>query len=234
MDEGYIKIHRKLINWEWYSNKNDRLVWLHCLLKANWNDGYFEGKKIPRGSFVTSYKNLAKEIGITTQQLRTSLIHLKSTHNITHETNNQFSIITINNYDLYQAINKQDNKRLTNEQQTINNNIRKKEEKEYKETISKDIVKKVFSKPTLSEIIDYCNSRNNNVDAERFYDFYESKNWMIGKNKMKDWKAAVRTWEQREKKDNNLPSWFGKEIVERKRTEDEERQLQELIRGNRR
>ena len=55
-----------------------------------------------------------------------------------------------------------------------------------------------FKKPTIEEIEEYCKSRNNSVNAIAFYDFYESKNWMIGKNKMKDWKACVRTWEQRE------------------------------------
>lgn len=58
---------------------------------------------------------------------------------------------------------------------------------------------KRFKKPTLEEIIAYCKERNNNVDAERFVDFYEAKGWMIGKNAMKDWKAAVRTWERKDK-----------------------------------
>lgn len=56
-----------------------------------------------------------------------------------------------------------------------------------------------FTPPTLDEVKEYCLSRNNNVDAERWIDFYESKGWMIGKNKMKNWKAAVRTWEKGEK-----------------------------------
>lgn len=55
-----------------------------------------------------------------------------------------------------------------------------------------------FKKPTLDEVKNYCILRNNNIDAEAFIDFYESKNWQIGKNKMKDWKACVRTWERRE------------------------------------
>lgn len=54
----------------------------------------------------------------------------------------------------------------------------------------------IFSQPTLDEIREYCKSRNSNVDPEQFYDFYESKGWMIGKNRMRDWKAAVRTWER--------------------------------------
>ena len=60
--------------------------------------------------------------------------------------------------------------------------------------------KALFKKPTLDEVKNYCILRNNNIDAEAFIDFYESKNWQIGKNKMKDWKACVRTWERRETK----------------------------------
>jgi hypothetical protein len=66
---------------------------------------------------------------------------------------------------------------------------------------------KYFNKPKLSEVKDYCLERNNNIDAEAFIDFYESKGWMVGKNKMKDWKAAVRTWE---KKNYNKPKGMSK------------------------
>ena len=65
--------------------------------------------------------------------------------------------------------------------------------KQYKEN-----AKRKFSKPTLEEINQYCLERNNGINAEAFYDFYESKDWYVGKNKMKDWKACVRTWERRE------------------------------------
>lgn len=58
--------------------------------------------------------------------------------------------------------------------------------------------RKRFEKPTLSEIKQYCTERNNNVNAEQFYDYYESNGWKVGKNSMKDWKAAVRTWERSE------------------------------------
>ena len=55
-----------------------------------------------------------------------------------------------------------------------------------------------FKKPLINNIKDYCLERNNNIDAETFYDFYESKNWMVGKNKMNNWRACVRTWEKRQ------------------------------------
>lgn len=59
---------------------------------------------------------------------------------------------------------------------------------------------KRFKKPTMEEIKSYCMERNNGVDAERFFDFYESKGWKVGNQPMKDWKAAVRTWEKKEDK----------------------------------
>lgn len=76
--------------------------------------------------------------------------------------------------------------------------------------------RKIFKKPTIDEIQYYCNERNNGINAEAFYDFYESKDWMVGKNKMKDWKACVRTWEKREKMQTikntsdleDLPKWW--------------------------
>ena len=63
-----------------------------------------------------------------------------------------------------------------------------------------NIKRKSFVKPTIEEIQSYCLERNNGINAEAFYDFYESKDWFVGKNKMKDWKACVRTWEKRESK----------------------------------
>jgi len=53
-----------------------------------------------------------------------------------------------------------------------------------------------FTPPTLDQVKDYCKERNNSVDAIKWFNFYEAKGWMVGKNKMKDWKAAVRTWEE--------------------------------------
>ena len=55
-----------------------------------------------------------------------------------------------------------------------------------------------FRPPTVEEVRAYCQERKNRVDAQRFVDFYESKGWVVGRTKMKDWKAAVRTWEQRD------------------------------------
>lgn len=67
---------------------------------------------------------------------------------------------------------------------------------------------KRFNKPTIEEIESYCKERNNNINANAFYDYYESKDWMIGKNRMKDWKASIRTWERNNTKKESDPFDF--------------------------
>lgn len=68
-----------------------------------------------------------------------------------------------------------------------------------KNSLVKDSISK-FTPPTLEEVSDYCQERNNGVDPQKFIDFYSSKGWMVGKNRMKDWKASVRTWERDDNK----------------------------------
>lgn len=78
--------------------------------------------------------------------------------------------------------------------QSIENKSKEEKEKNKKEKPDKQ----AFTPPTLQEVQEYCKERGNRVDPQRFIDFYEAKGWMIGKNKMKDWKAAVRTWERQD------------------------------------
>lgn len=85
-------------------------------------------------------------------------------------------------------------------------------DKELDKEIDKDIcadapkrTRSQFKPPTLEEVQVYCRERNNKVDAERFIDYYSSNGWMVGKNKMKNWKAAVRTWERNQYNNNTVP-----------------------------
>lgn len=94
------------------------------------------------------------------------------------------------------------------------NNITSNKKEIYKE--------KRFIKPTLEEVQNYCIERNNNIDAEYFIDFYESKGWLVGKAKMKDWKACIRTWENKNKKTKKEEiDWeaFFKEVEEREKND---------------
>lgn len=81
---------------------------------------------------------------------------------------------------------------------------------------------KRFIKPSVKEIADYCNNNNYNVDAERFYDYYESKGWKVGKAPMKDWKAAVRMWSRNNKQENKMPDFTLKKKERKLSAEDEE------------
>lgn len=84
----------------------------------------------------------------------------------------------------------------------MSNTKKKKElskESKKKEKIAASASPSLFKPPLLLDVQQYCEERNNGVDASSFIDFYTSKNWMIGKNRMKDWKAAVRTWERRQR-----------------------------------
>lgn len=99
---------------------------------------------------------------------------------------------------------------------------------------NKEIYKERFKKPTLEEVKEYCEERNNGIDAETFINFYESKGWMVGKNKMKDWKACVRTWEKSRNtkvvyQDKPLPEWFGKEMQTQGVTKLEEEEMESIL-----
>lgn len=145
MTIGFIKIHRKIIEWEWYSDTNTFRVFLHLLLTANFENKKWQGIEIARGQLITSLEKLAKSTSLSIQQVRTALDKLKLTHEITMKTTNAYSFITLTNYNLYQdkinLINTQDdthnNKQITNEQQTDNKRITTtkegKEDKEIKE-----------------------------------------------------------------------------------------------------
>ena len=119
MDEGYILLHRKIVNWEWFSDPNTLVVFVHCLLRANWKDGKFQGREVKRGEFVTSLAKLSEETTLSVQNVRTALKHLESTGELTSRGYSKYRIISISNYDKYQCPNNQ----LTSNQQATNKQL---------------------------------------------------------------------------------------------------------------
>lgn len=117
-DKGFIKLHRQVTIWEWWHKPATRLVFITCLLSANWKDCRFEGRKIPRGSFVTSLSRLSADAGVTIRQARTALRDLQMTNELTCEPTSKYTVITVNNYDLYQGRDTADDKQTTSERQT--------------------------------------------------------------------------------------------------------------------
>ena len=104
MNKGFIQLHRSLLEWEWYDDKNTKILFLDCLLKAYYKDKNYRGKTIKRCSFLTGRDVLKNELGLSVQQIRTSLTKLKSTNEITIESSSQGTIIEVVKYNDYQEI----------------------------------------------------------------------------------------------------------------------------------
>lgn len=123
MHRGYVKLFRKFIEWEWYDDINTKILFLHILLKANHKDKKYRGQIIKRGTFLTGREELAKQTGLSVQNVRTSLERLKSTSEITINKSGKGSVITIVNYDLYHDDNQQDNQEVTSNQPASNQQV---------------------------------------------------------------------------------------------------------------
>jgi hypothetical protein len=153
---SFIKIHRKIMMWEWYHDSRMVHLFLHLLVTAAWRDGRYQGKEVKRGQVITSVDDIMSATGLSTQRVRTGLDRLEDSGEITRTTTNQYSIITIRNYNSYQVDDRTDqqteqqtdNKPITNEQQTTVQN--QPESQEIDDTKKVKKVKKVKNKDTTA------------------------------------------------------------------------------------
>lgn len=121
--EGFIVLHRKMLDWEWYDDTNMVRLWLHLLLMANFREKSWHGQKIKRGQLVTGREELANQTGLSVQQVRTCLDRLINCGCITKKTTNRYTLITIAKYSKYQDVPEKNNQLSTNYQPTINQQI---------------------------------------------------------------------------------------------------------------
>lgn len=126
---GWIKLHRQLTEWEWYSEKTTSRLFIHLLLTVNYSPGRWQGIEIKPGSRAVSIEKLASETGLSIQEVRTSLKRLKTSGELTSDKCHYCSIISITKWDSYQDEQQANNNQITNEQQSNNNNIRREERK---------------------------------------------------------------------------------------------------------
>ena len=124
LESGWVKLHRKITQWEWYDDIPTKVLFIHLLLTVSIKEDDWHGIHIPRGARVTSRSTLVKETKLTEQQVRTALNHLKSTNEITIQSTRQYTLISVVNYDLYQSNQPTNqptaNQPLTNDQPTTN------------------------------------------------------------------------------------------------------------------
>ena len=198
-------MYRKLQESSIGSKPNVFVLWVHLLLMANHKPQKFVWNKeeitINRGQVLTGRNKLSLITGLTPQNIRTALTTLKSTNRITSKPYSKFSVFTINNYDQYQGDSQQLTNKLANNQPTTNQQLTTYKNDKNDKNDKRKGENGRFAPPPLDDVLGYCRERKNGIDADRFVDFYTSRGWMMGKTKMKDWKAAVRTWE----KSNNKP-----------------------------
>lgn len=138
-NQGFIFLHRRFLDWEWSGEPNMVALFIHLLLSANYESKKWRGVEIQRGQFVTSLQSLCDAVGLTTQKVRTCLKRLEDTGEITTDSTNKFTIITICKYGSYQSENFGSNKQITNEQQTNNNQITNNQQTNNNNIINKEI-----------------------------------------------------------------------------------------------
>ena len=100
---GYIKLHRSFKNWEWYQDTAAKSVYLHLILSANYTEDVWKGITLKCGQLITSTLRLSETLGLSVQQIRTALNKLQKTGYITIETTNKYSLITVENWEIYQG-----------------------------------------------------------------------------------------------------------------------------------
>lgn len=232
-DVEHIKLFRKLLNWEWYTDINTKTLFIHCLLKANWKAGSWHGYKYDRGQFITSLPTLARETGLTERQVRTALKHLKATGEVTDWHDNKIRIITVLSYNKYQdkrqANGQSDDSQTTGKRQASDSRYKNiKNNKEGEEVC----VSAPTPTPSLDEVKAYCRERGfTHVNAEKFWNLYESRNWLDNGQPFK-WKQRLAYWEAKDMADESkntgkkkaaLDDDFWAEMKEKARKEDEAR-----------
>lgn len=184
---GFIKLHRQLLEWEWFTDVNVNQLFTYCLLKANYKDSNWRGIDVKKGEFITSLESLSLETGLSVQQIKTALKKLIATNNLTSTATNKNRLITVVNYSKFQSnIEGLATSQVTSQQQTTNKQVTTdkniKNLKELKEEKIKSKPKKKFSESVkLTEeehqklIVLYGSEINANEAIEILNDYIMSK-----------------------------------------------------------
>nr|DAI29070.1 MAG TPA: replisome organizer [Caudoviricetes sp.] len=103
LENGFVKLHRSILKWEWYDDVNTKVVFLHLLLTVSIEDAKWHGITVKRGSRVSSYAKLSKETGLSVKQIRTAIDHLEATGEVARTKHPKYTVFAINNFDVYQT-----------------------------------------------------------------------------------------------------------------------------------
>lgn len=202
MDRGYIKVWRKIEDWEWVKDPQTLGFFIYLMLKANYKDSRYMGYDIPRGALVCGRKSLSEELGLGEQTIRTLITRLKSTNEITIKVTSRFSIVYIANYNKYQDKPTSTlTNNLTTDQPAPNQHL----------TTSKEVKKeRSNTPPTLDSVKDFF---KDDIMSAEFFNHYEANGWVQGnKGKpIKSWEAAARGWKSRQRVFNKTDTGWVKQ-----------------------
>lgn len=179
MSKGWVKIRRSLLDWEWYDDHNATRLLLHLIITANYQEKKWKGVVLNPGSRVISWDKLASEIGLSKQQVRTSMRKLEITGEVTRKPTGLFQVVSLVKWEKMQIEEFDPNRELTpkrtEDQQKNNMEVTPtKEREEYKEIKNrKEVFKKqVFELPqdqeTKMEFFEYWSEHNDNGKKMRF------------------------------------------------------------------
>lgn len=192
---GWTKLYRSFVNWEWFTVPNMVHIFIYCLLKANHKNKRWRGIEIKRGSFITSYGNIANETGLTVKKVRTALKNLEKTGEIIRKSGNQNTLITICKYDTYQIFNDEEGKQRANRGQTEGNQrATTKNDKNIKNDKNNTIPSFEIFKNYALEKSEKLNYALDLKKLELKYESWVENKWMTGgKNsrKIKNWKSTL-------------------------------------------
>ena len=184
-NSGFVKLHRRLLEWEWYLDLPVRVLFLHCLLKANHKAKKWMGQIIQPGQFATSLKHLSEETALSQQQCRTALSKLKSTGEITSQSTSQYSIITVKNWKLYQA-EQQTKQQTSNKRATTTKEIDILLHRiSIKENINEEWIK------LISDWLQYKRSKNQSYKTEQSLKAFIQKLFRLSNNNIETAKAII-------------------------------------------
>jgi hypothetical protein len=175
---GWIKLHRKITDWEWFEDKNTFIVFITLLLMANHKEKKYKGIVVKVGTIVTGRDILARQTKLTVQQIRTALSKLKLTNEITIETSPQGTVIEIVNYKKYQLITNEITieQPINNHQTTTNNNVNKDNKNIYRSFghlfIYESEVKKLLETYNISQVENILNDIENYKGNTKYKSLY--------------------------------------------------------------
>lgn len=204
MEQGYIYLHRSLLNWEWYQDINTKAVFLHLLLTVNYQPKKWQGITIERGQRICTYEGLAEEIGLSVRNVRTAINHLKATSEVTWTNKQKYSLVQVVNYDKYQEVtSKATNCRQTadklptttkeKKKKEINNNI-----PPYNPPLNSLESKKSLEKVQWAENVAMTNAQYEKLlctygeaDTKRLIEILDNYKGAIGKKYEDDYRAIL-------------------------------------------